>query len=154
MIPAEYEQWVEQARARVRERMADSQAHFGLGTYARYEIDLPSATIRFLDSAGRERVRADLQISGSWSPASETWMWGWENQSVPEITVSRLREVREAGHDKGIDSLKASIVECDEGGAWSLASLAADILDAQCVYRVVREHSHLYLLLFSIQKLM
>lgn len=154
MMSTEYEQWVEAARARVRERMADSQTRFGLGTYGRYEIDLPSATIRFLDAAGRDRVRADLQIAGSWSPASETWMWSWENQSVPELAVLRLREVREAGHDKGVDSLKASIVECDEGGAWSLASLAADILDAQCVYRVAGQHSHLYLLLFSIQKLM
>lgn len=152
MNAAEYEKWVEVARERTRERMAAAQQRFGLGTHARYQIDLPTATVRFYDAADAEQVRASLQVAGSWSPAAKSWLWGWENQSVPAPAVSRMAAVRERGAQEDIGKLQAAFTPCDEGQAWSMASLAADIVDAECVYRASGPKSQLFLLLTDIRQ--
>jgi hypothetical protein len=148
----EYEKWVETARRLTQERMDAAQKRFGLGGHARYEIDLSKAVIRFLGADGAVQVEADLQVAGSWSPASESWLWGWENQSVPEAASSRVKAVRERGLADDLPQLREAVSPCDEGEAWSLASIAAQILDAECVYRSPGQKSHLFLLLFSLRK--
>ena len=152
MDPAQYEQFVAEARRLTREKIESAKAEFGLGGYARYEIDLPTARIRFLDADGVERVRAEVEFAGSWSPESESWLWGWDNESVPEGTTARLAVVRAFGEENGVAALTDSIEPCDEGEAWSMASIASHLLDARCVYRVARPTNHVFLLLFSVQK--
>jgi hypothetical protein len=147
----EYEQWVAAARARLQAGMDAARERFGIGTHARYETDLEKATIRFFDASDVEQVRAEIQVAGSWSPGSGTWMWGWENESAPEAVVSKLGPIVEAGRDKDVKALQAHVVECDEGGAWDLAALAADIVDAPCVYRVGAARNRTFLLLFDLR---
>jgi hypothetical protein len=147
----EYEALVAQARQRTQACIAAAQTDFALGKHSRYEIDLPSAKIRFFDDGDVECVQADIQVAGSWSPASESWLWGWENQSVPAAASSRVVAVREFGDKNRLQKLRASFERCDEGEAWSMASLALHLLDAQCVYRVRNPKSQLFLLLFSIR---
>ena len=148
----DYEQWVTAARQRVQAGMDSARERFGLGTHARYETDLEKATIRFFDADDVEQARAHIQVAGSWSPNSETWMWGWENESVPEAAVSRLDPIAEVGRDKDVPALQAHVVECDEAQSWSLAALAADIVDAQCVYRTGNAQNRAFLLLFDLRK--
>lgn len=148
----EYELWMDAARERAQARMDAARKSFGMGTYARYETDLETATIRFFDEKDVERVRADIQVAGTWSPNSESWMWGWENESIPESAVSRLTAIAERGREKDVESLQAFAVECDEAGAWGLAALAADIVDAECVYRAGNARNRAYLLLFDIRR--
>lgn len=152
MNDRDYQHWVASARERAQAAMDKARASFGLGTYARHEVDLASASIRFLDTQGVEKVRADLQVAGSWSPNSGTWMWGWENESVPEAAVTRLGAIAETGDEHDVAALKAHVVECDEAGAWSLAALAADIVDAECVYSTGGAKNRSFFLLFNLRK--
>ena len=148
----DYKQWVTAARQRVQAGMDAARERFGIGTHVRYETDLEEATIRFFDASDAEQARADIQVAGSWSPNSETWMWGWENESVPEAAVSKLGPVAETGRDKDVPALQAHVVGCDEAESWSLASLAADIVGAQCVYRTGNANNRAFLLLCNIRK--
>lgn len=152
MTDDEQQDWVQRARAKAQQRMEEARRRFELGTHAHYEVDLAAATIRFRDTGGREQLCASLQVAGSWSPGSASWMWGWANDSVPQAARSRLQAVRARGDEQGVEPLQAAIVECDEGDAWSLASLAADVLDAQCLYRTDGPKNQLFLLLFDIQR--
>lgn len=151
MTADEYKDWVAAAREKTQNRIAEARKVFGLGAHQRYAIDLPTATIRFFDANDIERASADIQVAGSWSPDSSTWLWGWENESLPDAVVFRLRAVRELGASKKVRALQASVVQCDEGEAWSMASLAADILNARCVYRAHGARSELFLLLFLVK---
>ena len=152
MTDTEYEDWAAAARRRTEQKTEVAQRDFGLGTYARYQNDLVTAAIRFFDVGDVEQVRADIQVAGSWSPASSTWMWGWENESVPDAATERLGAVRETGRKRHVNALLAHVQECDEDGAWNLASLAADIVDAQCVYRIGGPRSQSFLLLFNLRR--
>ena len=148
----DYQQWVAAARKRLQADMDAARERFGLGSHARYETDLTAATIRFFDANDVEQASADIQVAGSWSPNSGTWMWGWENESAPDAVVSKLGPIADAGRDKDVKALQAHVVECDEDGAWNLAALAADIVDAQCVYRIGGARNRTFLLLFNLHR--
>jgi hypothetical protein len=150
MRETQYEEWVERARAITRQRIADAKAKFGLGKYKRYQLDLPTATIRFYDERDVEKVCADIQVAGSWSPDSDSWMWGWENESLPEAAVDRMIKVFDTGVRTAVEKLQHMFGSCDEGEAWSMASLACEILDAESVYRAPGKKSMLFLLLTNI----
>lgn len=153
MTDDEFERWVTAARAETQRRMTEAQRRFGLGSHARYELDLADAVITFFDASGAARVKARVQVAGTWSPNSETWLWSWENESVPAQACESVQLVRHRGEREGVSWLQASVVECDEGMAWSLASLAAHLLDAQAVYRTASAKSRVFLLLFEVAEL-
>ncbi len=148
----QYEHFVETARQLAQARMDSARASFGLGSYRRYDIDLPTAKIRFFDDDSVEQISADIQVAGSWSPLSHSWLWAWDNDSLPEVVAARMGEVRQFGEQNDIGTVRTSFESCYEGEAWSMASIAAQILDAECIYRVVSQKSYLFLLLFSIRK--
>jgi hypothetical protein len=148
----EFKKWAAAAAQRAQAGVKAAAERFGVGTHARYETDLETATIRFLDAKGVEQVRADLQLVGTWSPNSGTWMWGWENESVPEAAVEKLGPIAETGREKDLQALSAHAVECDESDAWTLAALAADIVDAECVYSTGGAKNRVFYLLFNLRK--
>lgn len=148
----EFQKWVAAAGKRARAGLEAAAQRFGVGTHARYETDLETATIRFLDAKGIEQVRADLQLAGTWSPNTSTWMWGWENESVPEAAVDRLGPIAETGREKDLQALTALVVGCPESDAWTLAALAADIVGAECVYRTRGAKNRVFFLLFNLRK--
>ncbi|AEJ00886.1 hypothetical protein Nit79A3_1023 [Nitrosomonas sp. Is79A3] len=152
MKATQYEQLVETARLRAQASIDSAKACFGLGSYRRYDIDLPTAKISFFDEDGVEKISADIQVAGSWSPLSDSWLWAWDNESLPEVVAAQMGEVRQFGEQNDIGTVRTSFEPCDEGKAWSMASIAAQILDAECIYRVVSQKSYLFLLLFSIRK--
>lgn len=153
MSEAEYEAWVERARSLTLGRMAAAKDQFGIGGYKRYELDLPAAEIRFYDEAGSCRLRAGIRVAGSWSSTSQSWMWGWENDSVPDAAVEGMSRVAEAGERNDVEKLQRLFGDCDEGEAWSMASLACDIMEAECVYRSPGKNSMLFLLLWDMQRM-
>ena len=151
MSPAASQAWFAQAREQARDAIAHAQARFGLGTHARYAVDLAEGTIRFFDAADVERVRADVEFAGSWSPSSQSWLWGWENASMPATVTARLEAVRAFGEHHGVDELRASVVEGDADVAWTMAAAALRLLDAQAIYRAAGARSEAFLLMFAIR---
>jgi hypothetical protein len=147
---AQYEQLAKEARKRAEEKIEAAKQKYGLGTYSRYELDLATATIRFLDDKGSDRIRSSVQVAGTWSP--QVWLWSWDNDSVPEAARKQLVKVQEYGTQREIEQLMGSFDPCDEAEAWSLTAIAAQILDAECVYRAPAKTSLVFLLLFDIQK--
>lgn len=150
MDAGEYETLVAEARKRAEQKIEAAKQKYGLGTYGRYEIDLPTATIRFLDDKGTERIRSGIQVAGTWSPS--VWLWSWDNDSVPEAAKKELVKVQQFGEEHEFEHLMGSFDPCDEGEAWTLTAIAAQILDAECLYRAPAKTSTVFLLLFNIQK--
>lgn len=144
--------WIAQARQHTEQKTAAAQRDFGVGSHGRHQTDLQTATIRFFDAADVEQACAEIQVAGSWSPDSATWMWGWENESVPDVATARLDALREVGRRRHVNALLAHVQDCDEDEAWNLASLAAEITDAQCVYRVGGARNQSFLLLFNLRR--
>ncbi len=152
MNPAEYAALAAEARKRANEKIEAAKQKFGLGTYSRYEIDLPMATIRFLDDKGVEKIRSDIQTAGSWSPSPTTWLWSWDNESIPDKAKSSMVRVQQFGEQHEIEHVMGSFDPCPEDEAWTITAIAAQVLDAECLYRAPGKKTNLFLLLFNIRK--
>ncbi|WP_143684697.1 DUF6882 domain-containing protein [Variovorax sp. KK3] len=131
--------------------MQKARDSFGLGTFKHFHIDLPTASMRFQDAHQIDRIHARIQVAGSWSSESGSWLWPWDNPSLPADVQSRMGEVKAFGVKEGLPFLQAPVQPCDEGMAWSMASIAARLLDAQSLYRAPGGKTALFLLLFDIQ---
>jgi len=148
----EFRSFVEGAREYCCKKIEQTKSEFDLGSYERYDVDLEKASLRFSDAEGKERVAATIQAAGSWSPASNTWLWSWENESIPEISRNRMLAVRKFGNGEKLPMLSASFEQCREVEAWAMAAVAGQMLNCEGFYRVPGTSNQLFLLLFAIQK--
>lgn len=148
----QFAQFVEDARDYCRRTLEESRTQFGLGDYERYELDLKKGTLCFFDSEGVAQIAAAIQAAGSWSPSSQTWLWSWENDSIPEISTQRMLAVKDFGLAEDLPMLSASFGSCREVEAWAMAATAGKILSSKGFYRIPGALNQLFLLLFSITK--
>ncbi|MGD0095929.1 MAG: DUF6882 domain-containing protein [Terracidiphilus sp.] len=148
----EFRIFVEEAREYCRQKIEETKSKFGVGNYERYDVDLEKATLRFSDAQGNECVTAAIQAAGSWSSASNTWLWSWENESIPQISRDRMLAIRSFGNSERLPMLAGGFENCREVEAWAMAAVAGQMLSCEGFYRVPNPSNHLFLLLFSIQK--
>jgi hypothetical protein len=71
--------------------MTVHDATWGLGEAA-WAADQEAGTITF--TTERMVATAPMQIIGTYSLASETWMWGWDHPSVKPHVARHARAVR------------------------------------------------------------
>jgi hypothetical protein len=152
MTPDQFDKLATDARQDCRTKLTETKEQYGLGAYASWNVDLERGEIQFLDTNRIERVSAKIQVAGSWSSGSESWMWGWGNDSIPDVSRSRMEEVRAFGEKEQIPILTTALVPCDELQAWVLFSVAGKMLKAEGFYRGPGKSSDSFLLLFSITK--
>jgi hypothetical protein len=149
----DYNNLITKARAFSQSKIEAAKAIYGIGSWQHFNIDLTTAKIRFSNDNDSIQVESDIQAVGSWAPESQTWLWSLDNESIPLIASKQLNKVRTFGEKEKIDTISGSFEPCDEGEAWSMACIACQLLDAECIYRVNHPKNHLFLLLFKICKI-
>lgn len=152
MTTQDYQKLIAEARASGQAAIELAKERFDLGSWNRFDVDLSAARIHYFDAEDSMRVEADIQVAGTWLRKTKVWLWSWDDEDVPLGASERLAQVRVFGAKEGVETLGGSFEPCDEDEAWSMASIAAQILGAECIYRVPRKRSYVFLLLFSIRK--
>jgi hypothetical protein len=151
MDTAELDAFAEEANALAKSRNAQAASKFGLGSHARYDLDLEERRLSFLDAGGARVVTARVVPVGSWARGSHSWLWSWENNSIPHAASDAMAVVRKFGEAHDVAALRQSLESCDESLAWALAAISLKLLDAQCVYRIEQPRTFLFLLLFDLK---
>jgi hypothetical protein len=72
---------------------------FGIDYECQFEWNIERAEIVFSRNK-RPIARADLQVVGSISRSSGTWLWGWANESIPSNAKDMMSAVREYGEEQ------------------------------------------------------
>jgi hypothetical protein len=86
------------------------------------------------------------QVIATWAKQSETLLWAWANDELPETAKAMARRVRQdARHQPGLGALRRSYLPADEPFASALARLAAARAGAWAVYPAPYEHGVIYL---------
>jgi len=61
---------------------------YGLGSFERWDIDQEVGELGF-SNQGDPKLVCEVVILGSYSNVSETWLWGWANESLLEnLTIA------------------------------------------------------------------
>jgi uncharacterized protein (UPF0128 family) len=121
---------------------------FRIGGYERWDYDLDKGTLTF-SNGGVPYVVAEIQAAGSIALRSNSWMWGWANESLPERVTHLLHSVRQFGEKSGISRLEEGYWEdASEADGWEMANR---ILGGRGVYRCPDKSGFFFLILMKIQ---
>ncbi len=121
------------------------QAQFGRAGWA---FDLNSGVLAF-----RRPHEPDLQLSvqvlGTESADSDTWLWGWANPSgVPEVLLKSANELRAFGTTAGVTELiTPELPITPQVNPQRIAMVACGIQRAGCFFRASYPRGALYLLI-------
>lgn len=95
--------------------------------------------------AGTPKVVAEIQAVGTTSECSQTWLWGWANESLISAATKQMSRVRQFGIDNGIRQLSEASLPNDEHLGWELTAVSVALLNGKGAYRCPRnDGGHLY----------
>lgn len=108
---------------------------YKLGTYGSYDLDQASGEMVFGDD-GIAKVLAKFQFVGSYSAATQKWMWAWANPSINELVRQQVLLVRDFGQKNEVIPLAAPAFDARESDGWTLAAIMSKIVSAKGGYRI------------------
>jgi len=96
-----------------------------------WNVDMMAGTISF----GPPLV-FPMQLLGSFSHSSETWLWAWANEQsgLPEPLLSQARQLRAYGEQYDIDLLTVSQFDATQTDLHAIGSIAVGMFGASGYY--------------------
>jgi hypothetical protein len=117
---------------------ARCEQQFEISRWDRWFYDSEPGTITFSDK-GVPRVIASVQVVGTTSAKTKSWLWAWANDSVPPKECARIAEVRAFGEAEGLPILTDAYWPDDEYHGWAMTAVTAKIVGALGGYRTPRD---------------
>ena len=130
MTENEFEEYAHTAVHDAMELNEHCKDQWGLGTWASWDYDLDEATLTFSDPDGRAPLELNIQVVGTTSNETGTWLWGWGNEHLPAVSTDALQAVREFGRKEELHLLTTAKLPDDEFLGWKLTAIAARLLNA------------------------
>jgi len=146
----DYEKFRDEACEKFLAQSKKINEEFKLGGYSRWDFRQDTGQIIFSDN-GVPKVIATVQIAGSWSNISNTWMWSWNNKSIEDPVKKDLETVRKFGQERKYDELINAQWKSDAEYAWTITAVAGHILKAKTAYRGDSGSGYAYFLVFDLK---
>ena len=136
MKDEDFDQFVDDCRDSLDRKQDVLQHDYGFGTHAEYRLDLEKGTLVFLDSTGASSYIASIVPIGTYSPASNIWMWAWANESLPDDQRSAARSLSDLAALTGMTVFESPTIQADEDMPWELSAMAVHQLGSMGCYHV------------------
>lgn len=144
---AEYAAFAHAAHLWCERRQADARVRWAFDRTKKWFCDQDAGVIRLFDSEEGVAVVADIDVVGSWSTRSQSWLWSWGNDGYGWPERRRIEPVAVFGEVRGIKKLAEAHWQADEIDGWEVTQMAAYLLGAEAVYRAPMNHLHVFMLL-------
>ena len=139
MTQDELQTYIDDATKYLVERNRICEEQFQVGKYERFHEDQELESLIWTTS-GVPKVAAKIQIVGTFSIKTDTWLWSWANSSILDNVKSKISQVKRFGEQHKIEKLITEKWPAEEVDAWEMTSIAAKILGAKGAYRTPSEH--------------
>lgn len=130
----DYSRFVSDCYAYLNDVQDRAKEEFRLGSYQRFHWNQERGTLVFSD-VRIAKVVAAVQLVGSISKRSGTWLWSWDNSTVLPNMKDRIDEVREFGERHGLEELTTAKWSAKEEDGWAMTAITAKLLKAKGAYR-------------------
>jgi len=137
MTVEEYRKFCHTAVPELTSLNASCQRQFSIGAWEHWRYDAECGTLTF-SAGGFPKVIATVQLVGTTSTRSHSWLWGWANESVPPTQTILLAEVRRFGEAESLTILTQPEWPDDEHHGWEMAAITTKIIGAKGAYRAPR----------------
>jgi len=124
---------------------------FGIGHYERWDYQQESGEFVFSHQSVAN-VAARVQLVGSYSPTTKTWLWSWANASIVETAREHVSRVREFGISEGIEKLAEAKWSAEESDGWEMTAVSAQLLGAKGAYRCPVSSGFLYVIFTDVKR--
>ena len=149
MDPDNFSTFLHEAVHRLKDLNEKCEEEFRISSWPRWNYDLDRGTLTFSQD-GQPKVVAAIQVVGSTSLSSGTWLWGWANQSLPLCVTIEVEKVRAFGQLENLLELTQAMRPADELVGWEMTAVAAKLLGAKGAYRCPGENGVVYLIYTSV----
>jgi hypothetical protein len=117
---------------------------WGIGTSDRWSADLAQGSINF--HFADHTITGPIQVLGTWSSESDTWLWAWANDALPQSVTEAASTTREYGRVHELEALTeaklgATTAELSE----DLASVVVELADLAGMYRAPTQNGFIWL---------
>jgi hypothetical protein len=148
-----YNDLLNKSRAYLESQRLDSERKFKLGSSHRMDYEQETCRMFFSDLGVQPRVVADLQIVGSLSGRSGTWLWSWDNPYLLDITIEDIWQVKEYGEENGIEKLTSPKWDASEEDAWDMTAISAYLLKSRGAYSFLSDDIRVFVVLKEIRNI-
>jgi hypothetical protein len=142
--PLDFDELLKQAQDYTnacQERLKDE---FSMLEWERYDYNQESATLIF-SSNGVPRLTMKIQVAGSWSSQSNTWLWSWDNDSILPDAAESVHMLQTFGQQHGFERLASAYWPAEEVDAWEMTCIACLLLQGEGVYRAPDDKGALFM---------
>jgi hypothetical protein len=106
---------------------------FQIPSWPHWDYELERGTLTF-SGDGVPKVVASIQVVGTTSKTSGTWLWAWANENLPAKVTHAVKTVRAFGEAENLRELTETSLDDDEYLGWEMTAIAARILKAKGAY--------------------
>lgn len=149
--PLDIDSFIEDCVDELNDANASISEKYGIGHFERWDFDQETAEIVFSEN-GNKKTIAKVSLIGTYSTNSESWMWGWGNNSLLPHLTQKLDKVREFGEEHNIELLTDRVWSATEDAGWAMAAVVFHIIGGEGVYRGVDDSSEIFFLLHKINQ--
>jgi hypothetical protein len=134
MSEQEYSTLINSSIEELKLKTAGHQAAWGFGKFDRWSMNLDEGILIFSNLDGTT-ARCPAQIIGTFDSQDNTWLWSWDNPSVPDRLKKDALQVRNYGGQHGLTRLTTAKWPATESNAWEMTALATRLCGAEGAYR-------------------
>jgi hypothetical protein len=153
MEPSILQSWTAEADrcyAALCEKQDILETAFSLSKHKRWDYDQETGLLVFSND-GVPAVFAEIEMIGSVSNKTDTWLWSWANFHFLENVRTCITAVRDHGETHGYSYLTVPKWPADEDMGWGVSAVAVQVLDAKGVYRVPSGSGFLFMAITAIR---
>jgi hypothetical protein len=112
-----------------------------------YDLDLEAGKLRFANN-----LDLSLQVLGTESDNTLSWLWAWadeQTEEIPDNVLRASRELRDWGSREAIQEFTIPSLDLERADGHLLSMIASEICHASCYHRDTYDGGSAFLLLFD-----
>jgi len=126
------------------------ESQFSLSKHTRWDYDQATGLLTFSND-GIPAVISNIEIVGSVSTVTDTWLWSWANFHFLPNVRTQIVAVRDFGEKEDFPQLTIPKWHADEVDGWEMSAIATHVLDAKGVYRVPTGKGFLFMAMTNVR---
>ncbi len=146
----EFNELIQQSLVYIENKQKELVESYDLDNYSRIEYDQESGIMTFSEEGLQQKVVAQFQVIGTYSDASKTWLWAWDNPYLLDNTTVASVKIKEFGEQNKIQKLTDPKWDASRQDAWEMTALAALMLKAEGVQIIPSDEIHAYVVLTDV----
>jgi CRISPR/Cas system CMR-associated protein Cmr5 small subunit len=146
----DFARFAESAVKELKEKDNDLESKYRFDLSARWECDLYAALpiIKFFDRNDKLHLTCEVIEIGTYSPPTQSWKWGWSNDSIPPKMRERALPLKQLQQITGKDYFGfEGPFSADDLMAWELAAISVRHLSALGCYAAKYHDGRLFVFL-------